>query len=76
MFLTCRWFQEHGIDLLEDLAKSQVKLKIVGMMITIYEALIAFRVGECSKGNQESCRKIKNLFKGYTRSMDFVKLVQ
>ncbi|XP_076677421.1 Fanconi anemia complementation group I isoform X2 [Andrena cerasifolii] len=65
---------EHGIDVLEDLAKSQVKLKNLGMVITIYEALMAFRVGEWSKGNQESCRKINDLFKGYTRSVDFIKL--
>lgn len=46
------------------------------MAITIYEALMAFRIGECLKDNLESFRKIDDLFKGYTRSVDFIKMVR
>ncbi|XP_076241855.1 Fanconi anemia complementation group I [Calliopsis andreniformis] len=63
----------HGTDLLEDFSKSQIKFKNLSMAIMIYEALIAFRVGEWSKGNRENYSKINDLFKGYTRSVDFIK---
>nr|XP_034193738.1 Fanconi anemia group I protein isoform X2 [Osmia lignaria] len=65
---------EHETDLFGDLSKSQIKIRNLGMAITIYEALMAFRIGECLKGNLESFRKIDDLFKGYTRSVDFIKM--
>ncbi|XP_029045832.2 Fanconi anemia group I protein isoform X1 [Osmia bicornis bicornis] len=65
---------EHETDLFGDLSKSQIKVRNLGMAITIYEALMAFRIGECLKGNLESFRKIDDLFKGYTRSVDFIKM--
>ncbi|XP_043247785.1 Fanconi anemia group I protein-like isoform X2 [Colletes gigas] len=64
---------EHEMDF-ADFPKSQIKLKGLSIAITICEALMAFRIGEYSKGNEESCRKIDDLFKGYTRLVDFVKM--
>ena len=46
------------------------------MVIGIYEALMAFRIGEWSKGDEESCHDTNNLFKGYTRLIDFIKKVK
>ncbi|XP_076166538.1 Fanconi anemia complementation group I isoform X2 [Ptiloglossa arizonensis] len=63
-----------GIDFSEDFPKSQIKLKSLSIAITIYEALMAFRIGECLKNNQESSNKIDDLFKGYSRLVDFTKL--
>ncbi|XP_033206109.2 Fanconi anemia complementation group I isoform X1 [Bombus vancouverensis nearcticus] len=65
---------EHGTDLLHgDFPKSEIKLKNLGMVIGIYEALMAFQIGEWSKGNEESSHDTNNLFKGYTRLIDFIK---
>ncbi|XP_012153284.2 Fanconi anemia complementation group I isoform X2 [Megachile rotundata] len=60
-------------DLFEDLSKSQIRMKNLAVTVTIYEALTAFRIGECSKGNIECFSKIDDLFKCYTRSVDFIK---
>ncbi|XP_054003453.1 Fanconi anemia group I protein isoform X2 [Hylaeus anthracinus] len=65
---------EHGLDFSDDLMKSQTKLKSLGIAVTIYEALMAFRIGECVKGNQGSYGKINDLFNGYMRLGDFVKM--
>ncbi|KOC59133.1 Fanconi anemia group I protein like protein [Habropoda laboriosa] len=66
---------DHGTDLLHgDFPKSHIKLKHLGMAIEVYEALIAFQIGKCSKGNEESSYKINDLFKGYTRFTNFIKM--
>ncbi|OAD51916.1 Fanconi anemia group I protein [Eufriesea mexicana] len=65
---------EHGIDILHgDFPKSQIRIKNLHMAIAIYEALIAFRIGEWSKGNEDNFHNIDDLFKGYTRLIDFIK---
>ncbi|CAK9794572.1 Fanconi anemia group I protein [Anthophora plagiata] len=66
---------EHGTDLLHgDFSKSQINLKHVGMAIEVYEALIAFQIGKWSRENEENLHKINDLFKGYTRLTDFIKM--
>ncbi|XP_076651610.1 Fanconi anemia complementation group I isoform X3 [Halictus rubicundus] len=65
---------EQGIDLSEVSSKSQIKLQYLNMAIVIYEALIAFRIGQWFlEGSSEISDSIENLFKGYTRSIDLVK---
>ncbi|XP_043519623.1 Fanconi anemia group I protein isoform X2 [Frieseomelitta varia] len=65
---------EHETNLLHgDFPKSQIKLKNLGIAIGIYEALMAFRIGEWSKENKENFHDINNLFKAYTRLIDFSK---
>lgn len=46
------------------------------MAIEICEALIAFRIGEWSKGNDKVLDNINDLFKAYTRLVDFIKMVK
>lgn len=53
-----------------------MKVKNLHIAITIYEALIAFEIGEWSKGHEESVDKIDHLFRAYTRLVDFIKMVQ
>ncbi|KAK1122548.1 hypothetical protein K0M31_008998 [Melipona bicolor] len=65
---------EHETNLLHgDFPKSQIKLKNLSIAIGIYEALIAFRIGEWSKENKKNFHDINNLFKAYTRLIDFSK---
>ncbi|KZC06011.1 Fanconi anemia group I protein like protein [Dufourea novaeangliae] len=64
-----------GTDLFEDFSKSQIKLKNLSITITIYEALIAFRIGEWSlRENSDICYSVEDLFRGYSRSVDFIKM--
>ncbi|XP_043789127.1 Fanconi anemia group I protein isoform X2 [Apis laboriosa] len=65
---------EHGTDFFHGESKSQVKLKNLSMAIEICEALIAFRIGEWSKGNDKVLNNINDLFKAYTRLVDFIKM--
>ncbi|CAL7938106.1 unnamed protein product [Xylocopa violacea] len=65
---------EHGADLFHgDLSKSQIKLKTLHASIGIYEALIAFRIGERLNGDRDSFHQINDLFKVYTQLIDFIK---
>ncbi|XP_078053426.1 Fanconi anemia complementation group I isoform X2 [Augochlora pura] len=66
---------EREIDFSEDSVKSKIKLTNLNMAITIYEALIAFRIGQWfSKESSTICGSIENLFEGYARSIDLIKM--
>ncbi|XP_033322360.2 Fanconi anemia complementation group I isoform X5 [Megalopta genalis] len=66
---------EREIDFSEDSVKFKIKLSNLNMAITIYEALIAFRIGQWfSKESSAICDSIENLFEGYTRSIDLIKM--
>jgi len=43
-------------------------------MIKIYEALISFRIGAWSINCTDTAQSVKNLFKGYTRLVEFTKV--
>ncbi|XP_076759564.1 Fanconi anemia complementation group I [Xylocopa sonorina] len=65
---------EYGADLFHgDLSKSQIKLRTLHASIGIYEALIAFRIGERLNGDRDSFHQINDLFNVYTELMDFIK---
>ncbi|KYQ49928.1 Fanconi anemia group I protein [Trachymyrmex zeteki] len=61
------------LDLSNTSTKAQEKLQIVLLTIKIYEALISFRIGAWSINCTDTAQNIKNLFKGYTRLVEFTK---
>ncbi|XP_026674075.1 Fanconi anemia group I protein isoform X2 [Ceratina calcarata] len=64
---------DNGIDYLhEDFPKPQRKLKTLDASFAVYEALMAYRIVEWSKGNTDGSQ-ITDLFKGYTRLTDFIR---
>ncbi|XP_018402667.1 PREDICTED: Fanconi anemia group I protein [Cyphomyrmex costatus] len=61
------------LDLSNSSIKSQEKLQSVLLAIKIYEALISFRISAWSVNCTDTAQNIKNLFKGYTRLVEFTK---
>ncbi|EGI62534.1 Fanconi anemia group I protein-like protein [Acromyrmex echinatior] len=61
------------LDLSNTSIKAQEKLQFVLLTIKIYEALISFRIGAWSVNCTDTAQNIKNLFKGYTRLVEFTK---
>ncbi|XP_018371290.1 PREDICTED: Fanconi anemia group I protein [Trachymyrmex cornetzi] len=61
------------LDLSNTSTKVQEKLQIVLLTIKIYEALISFRISAWSINCTDTAQNIKNLFKGYTRLVEFTK---
>ncbi|KAL0110270.1 hypothetical protein PUN28_013728 [Cardiocondyla obscurior] len=63
------------IDLNNSSTKAQEKSQIVLLTIKIYEALICFRIGAWSVSCTDTAQNIKNLFKGYTKFIEYTKHV-
>lgn len=53
--------------------KSQQKILNIKLMISIYEALIAFRIGSWSQNSENVGQSIISLYKGYLRFVEYIK---
>ncbi|XP_046613959.1 Fanconi anemia group I protein [Neodiprion virginianus] len=58
---------DHDIDLLDNIPECQEKLHNLKEMITVYEALIAYRIVTWSNDSTNPAHKIYTLFDGYNR---------
>lgn len=65
----CR--QDDQTDLLDNVPKSQQKLHTVKLMITVYEALMAYRIDGWSTESVHVSQSINSLFKSYNELVKF-----
>lgn len=63
------------MDLLDNTPKSQQKLHNLKEMIGVYESLISFRVNSWVNESKNIAKSIYDLFKGYNRLMDIIKVI-
>ncbi|XP_012279084.1 Fanconi anemia group I protein [Orussus abietinus] len=66
---------DDGSDLLDNLPKAQQKLQSFKLMISTYEALMAFRIMGWSTQSAHVGQNVYSLFKGYSRLVDFSKRI-
>ncbi|XP_043276970.1 Fanconi anemia group I protein [Venturia canescens] len=58
-------------DLLDNVPKSQQKLHTLKLLITVYEALMAYRIGGWSTESVQVSQNINSLFKSYSELVKF-----
>lgn len=58
---------EDGIDLYDNVPESQEKLHNLKQMITVYEALIGYRIVTWTRDSASPAHKVYSLFEGYNR---------
>lgn len=67
-------FQDNGTDLLDVIPESQEKVHILKEAMTVYEALIGYKICSWNKQSENCGQIINGLFQGYNRLLHFVKV--
>ncbi|XP_066260512.1 Fanconi anemia group I protein homolog [Euwallacea similis] len=64
---------DDGSDLTDSLPESQLKLHILREMISVFEALMGYKIAMLSPGCENQCGIINSLFQGYLKFLQFGK---
>ncbi|KAF2901837.1 hypothetical protein ILUMI_04348 [Ignelater luminosus] len=65
--------QDDGTDLLDVIPESQQKLLVLKEALSVYEALIGYKICSWGPQSEDNGQQISNLFQSYSRLMDFAK---